>query len=98
MNYKEFCKHKDIKPFNRCYGIDLIDSSGENRQGYISPEEKKHIEDVKEIFDGLLVKSCIWPKCSCPLREIAGAYHQEKIDWIVRETIKDPKFKHKIRI
>lgn len=75
---------------NDCEGKQIAIKS---RERFINnmPGEHKIIGDV-------VPPKCDWPKCNCRLSGISGAFHQEKIDWIVKETIKDPKFKHKIRI
>jgi hypothetical protein len=41
---------------------------------------------------------CQWPSCACPLRTVTGAFHHEKIDWIIEQRKKDPNFKVKINI
>jgi hypothetical protein len=67
---------------------------------YVSPDFLKEFATKldDEWYELPLEFSCKWPACNCKLSEVSGMFHQEKIDWIVRETINDPKFKHRIRI
>ena len=41
---------------------------------------------------------CTFPICRCPLSSMSGVFRDEKIDWIVQQKIKNPSFKHKIKI
>ena len=98
----------DIKPLRSCASVERFKehenyASYREETGltvYVSPDFLKEfgtkVDDetyyIPEVF------SCIWPTCNCKLSEINGAFHQQKIDWIVKETIKNPKFKHRIRI
>lgn len=87
---------------HNCYGRDLFNNHMIDTNQYISPEEKGILYDTgsmkRDVYTGKFIFSCIWPKCNCPLSSVSGAFHKEKIDYIVQETIKNKKFKYNIRI
>jgi hypothetical protein len=92
-----------VTGFSRCYGRDIHDDIRERSHGakgpvYITPEAYRFfmcddgVSWIPEKF------SCKWPECDCPLSSVTGAYHSEKINWLVDQKIKDPSYRIRIRI
>ena len=97
----------DIKPLRPCAGVERFKEHQnyaryrEDKQlpVYISPDVLKEFGTKVDDKIYLPVEfNCKWPTCNCKLSEISGAFHREKFSWIAKETIKDPKFKHEIRL